>query len=94
MQEKSLKSAAKDPNTDKNAILRIGWRREDLSLWIGWIQGGILVAMTETHNQSEIRHNRCQDHLKAGFGFPEISALTDSQSHQAGNPMFNDNAFA
>ena len=56
--------------------------------------GGLLLAVTETHHQIQVNHDRSHDHLKAGFGFPKISALTNPPSHQPGNPMFDDNAFA
>jgi len=65
-----------------------------LDFWIGGVHSGLMLVMTETHHQTEVRHDRSHDHLKAGFGFPKVSALTNPQSHQAGNPMFDDDALA
>ena len=62
--------------------------------WIGRVHGGLLLAVTETHHQTQVRDDRGHDHLKAGFDFSKISALTNPQSHQAGNPMFDDDALA
>jgi len=86
------------PKYRKKAILCAVWgvcrRQQGLYDWIACVHGGLLLAMTETHDQTHVRHDCGHDHLKAGFGFPDISALTNPQPHQAGNPVFNDNAFA
>src|SRR5437879_11184342 len=91
-------SNPRNPIVRKKSILRgvldVCRRGEGLSHWMSCVDGGLLLAVTKTHHQTQVRHDRGQDDLKTGFGFPEVSDLTNPQSHQAGNPMCNDDAFA
>src|SRR5207244_3839345 len=91
-------SNPRNPSDSKKAISRAFWavlrRRSGLYHWSAGVHGGLLLAVTETHHQIQVNHDRGHDHLKAGFSFPKISALTNPPSHQPGNPMFDDDAFA
>src|SRR5438105_15061345 len=92
-------SNPRHPSIRKKAILLVGSTvcrcGQGLGDWIdGCVHGRLLLAVTETHDQTQVRYDRGQDDLKAGFVFSKISALPNPQSDQAGNPTFHDDALA
>src|SRR6267143_1591510 len=69
-------SNPRNPIVGKKSILRgvldVCRRGEGLSHWMSCVDGGLLLAVTKTHHQTQVRHDRGQDDLKTGFGEPEF----------------------
>src|SRR5439155_26813221 len=81
-------SNPRNPKVCKEAILcvvlGVCWAQQSLYHWIVCVHRGLLLAMAETHHQTQVSYDRGHDHLKARFNFSKISALT--------NPYFNKRA--